>query len=454
MIKKIKVTIPAQAFDIEVEVGDTTPPVDPGNPTDPPPSTGFKVGANGFPWSPIQLWTNAGLDWIRCYFASGWGWRPNGLHIQPLYQAGTPEAWGMDDFLQKAKAAGKNVLWCNHQTPEWYRNTGRTDGNNDFAPIPAGAKRNDPKSFKDYASYLFQIAARYGVVKHHDSVLQVDPESRWTGDLNERKSGLNLLKYIECWNERKWWVQGTEAYIEPDTLCAMMSACYDGHEGSMGPNVGIKAADPSMIFVMPGLEDFDIATINAMDAWFKANRKDKKWPCDIAQVHHYSNRGQKERQFPPQWVSDGGCPPSEDQNFNTVIQVISFFKALDIPLWVGEFGYDTKAPSQMRIVGKNGKTDEQAQADALIETIKKYKEYGADAAFIFTIHDDIGAADGGQFETSGIYSSKATGFMPKPAVAALKSYLTGNSLIFAAQDEIRGVTSKRPANRNTKAYKK
>jgi len=174
----------------------------------------------------------------------------------------------MDDYLQKAKDAGKNVLWTNHQCPEWYRNTGRTDGNNDFAPIPAGAKRDDPKSFKDYASCLFQIAARYGSVKYPDSVLQTDPESRWNGDLTEKKSGLNLLKYMEVWNERKFWLKGTEAYIEPETLAAMMSACYDGHEGTMGPGVGILTADPNMIVVMPGLEDFDFECVELMDKWF------------------------------------------------------------------------------------------------------------------------------------------------------------------------------------------
>lgn len=425
MKKTITITIPAQTFEVEIDIGGVNPPTDPPvDPPAPPIDSGFKVGANGFPWSPMRLFTGAGLNWIRCYFASGWAWRSKGLHIQPLYQASTPEAWGMDDYLQKAKDAGKTVLWCNHQCPEWYRNTGRTDGNNDFAPIPAGAKRDDPKSFKDYASYLFQIAARYGSVKYPDSVLQTDPESRWNGDLTEKKSGLNLLKYMEVWNERKFWLKGTEAYIEPETLAAMMSACYDGHEGTMGPGVGILTADPNMIVVMPGLEDFDFETVALMDDWFVKNRKDKKWPCKIAQLHHYSNRKQKERQFPQDWENSGGCPPSEDKNFVSAKEMASIFKSKGLPLWIGEFGYDTKPPSQMHIVGKNGKSDEQAQSDALIETIKKYKEYGVDAVFIFNIHDDLGAADGGQFETSGIYSSQATGYKPKPAASALKAYLS------------------------------
>lgn len=442
MKQKIKITIPEQTVEVEIEVDGTTPPVTP--PVEPPVSTGFKMGSNGFPWSPMSLYKNAGLDWVRCYFASGWAWRPNGLHIQSLWQAGTAEANGMDEYFEKAKAAGLNVLFTVHQTPEWFRNTGRTDGNNDYAPISAGAKRDDPKSYKEYASFLFQIAARYGSVKHPDSILKTDPESRWNGDLTEKKSGLNTLKYIECWNEPdKWWSKGTEAYFTPEATAALMSACYDGHENTLGECVGIKNADPSMIVVMPGLTDFDLPYLQALDAWFKANRKDKKWPCDIGNIHHYSNIGNKPKQHPAQWKKDGGCYPSEDQNFDTVKEVVAFFENLGLKLWVTEGGYDTIGPSNMQIIGKNGKSNEQAQAEALVETATKYKAYGVDAFFLFNIHDDIGAADGGQFENCGIYSTKATGFRPKAAVAAIKAFITTTTLSYQ-EPEIKARSFKQP----------
>jgi len=81
MKQLIEVNIPAQAFKVEIDIEGTVPPVDP---PEPPVQTGFKVGSNGFPWSPMRLFTDAGLDWIRCYFASGWAWRPKGLHIQSV----------------------------------------------------------------------------------------------------------------------------------------------------------------------------------------------------------------------------------------------------------------------------------------------------------------------------------------------------------------------------------
>lgn len=414
------ITLPIDVTVTPNEPDDTTnsgndPPV-----VVPPAESAFKIGTNTFPWFRQSLVKDAGLSWVRVYFASGWAWRLGGLHIQPMWQASTPEAWGMDDYLKSAKANGINVLWCNHQTPEWYRNTGRSDGNNDFAPIPAGAKRNDALSFKDYASYCFQIAARYGEVKHEDSVLKTDPESRWNGDQTQKASGLKLLKYFQGWNEEKWWLKGTEGYIEPETMAALMSAVYDGHEGRLGPTAGIKTADPSMIVVMPPLTDYDFPYLLAMDAWFKANRTDKKWACDIADMHHYSNKGNKYKQHPAQWVNDGGCPPSEDKNFEAVREVVAFFGERGLKLWVSEFGYDTKPPSQMHIVGRAGQADEQAQAVGIVESIKAYKSAGVDAVFIFNSNDDIGAADGGQFETSGLYSSQATGYKPKPVVGELK----------------------------------
>ena len=424
MKKTITITVPAQTFNVEIDVDGTAPPVTPPvNPPEPPViSPGFKLGANGFPWFPLHLLKGIGIDWMRCYFATGWGYEPDGLSMQPLNQAWTKETNGMDDLLLRAKSMGMNIVWCNHQTPEWFRNTGRSDGNNDYAPISVGSKRDAAASFKWYAEYMWQLVARYGAVKYHDTDLIVDSSPRWTGDENYKKSGLNILKYIETWNEEKWWLKGTEAYLEPETMAALMSATYDGHEGTLGAKAGIKTADPSIVVIMPGLTDYDFDYIAKMSAWFLANRKDKKWPCDIFNLHHYSNRGNKPKQHPAQWVMSGGCPPSEDANFDTVKELIAFAKSLGMPFWMTECGYDTKAPSNMHIVGKNGQTDEQAQASALIETIKKYKEYGADAVFVFTGPDDIG---NGQFTKSGIFTREADGYRPKPAATAIKAYLEG-----------------------------
>lgn len=420
---KIQITIPAQSIEVELDAVGTDPViVDP--PPPPVPSTGFKVGVNGFPWFPHRLLDSIGMKWVRCYMASGWAWRPGGLFIQPLFQAETEEAHGMDDYLTKAKSLGINVLLTCHQTPEWFRNTGRGDGNNDFAPIEKGLPRDNPASYAEYASFLFQVAARYGRVKHADSALRVDTTPRWSGDIpNVKKSGLGLLTHLECWNEPdKFWVKGTEAYFEPEEAAAMMSACYDGHEGKLGVGVGIKAADPSMQVVMPALTDYDLPYIAKMEAWFAANRTDKAWPCDLFSIHHYSNRGNKKGQHPAQWVESGACLPKDDANFGTIADIVAFAATINKKVWVSEFGADRNAPSMMHSKGV-GKTDAQFQAEIIIKSIEAYKAAGVDAVFVFNGCDENSGADGGQFESCGLFTSQADGYKPTPASEALRAYL-------------------------------
>ena len=422
MQDKYKVKFGDQSVIVEVEKigGDdpvivTPPPID---------TSGFKIGCNLFPWTPLRLLDSIGMKWARCYCSSGWIWQPGGLAVQPMHQAETQENHGTDEMLLKAKGLGINTLLCIHQTPEWFRNTGRGDGNNDYAPIKSGAKRDDPASFSDYAAFLFQVAARYGRVNHPDNFLRVDTTPRWSGDiLNEKKTGMDLLTHMEPWNEEKWWKKGTtenEAYIEPETMAALMSACYDGHEGKLGAAVGIKTADPSMQVVMPGLSDFDMAYSVKMDVWFTVNRKDRSWPCDILNYHHYSNTGNKKGQIPAQWHSEGACLPKDDANFQAVKELVT---PKGKKVWVTEFGADKVAPSMMLAKGFGAKSNEQFQAEIIIESIKAYKAAGVDGVFVFAGPDDYGAADGGQFETCGIWSSEVTGYKPFQSAIDLKAYL-------------------------------
>lgn len=421
MIEKYKVKIGDQSLTIEVEkVGSDDPVI-----TNPPqPSTGFKVGANSFPWVPLRLFESIGMKWVRCYVASGWIWRPNGLFVQPMFQAETQETHGLDDYLQRAKEKGINPLLCIHQTPEWFRNTGRGDGNNDFAPIKAGASRTDPASYKEYAEFLFQVAARYGRVKLPDNVLEVDTTPRWSGDiLNEKKSGLDLLTYLEIWNEPdKWWKKGTEAYFEPEETAAMMSACYDGHEGKLGGGVGIKQADPSMKVIMPGITDTNLPYMQKMDAWFKTNRKDRVWPCDTLNVHHYANRGNKKDQYPAQWVDEGACTPVYDSNFPAIRDIVDFAAGMGKKVWQTEFGADKIGPSMMLAKGI-AESNEQFQSKIIIQAVKDYKSAGVDAVFVFNSSDENNGADGGQFETCGLWSSEATGYRPFVSANDLRAYL-------------------------------
>ena len=421
---KVKINIPAQSIEIDIEA--TTDPITP--PPPPVDTTGFKVGCCSFPWFPQSRFHDIGLKWQRVYCSSGWIWRPDGIAVQPMHQAETEENHGLDDMLTKAKSFGINTLLCIHQTPEWFRPSGRDDGANDLKPIKPGTFKDSPASYKDYAAFLFQIAARYGRVKHPDNVLRVDTTARWSGDIkNVKKSGLDLLTFFEIWNEPdKFWKIGTpeaEAYFLPEETAALMSAAYDGHEGRLGAGVGIKAADPSMLVVMPGLTDYDLDYVAKMETWFKANRTDKKWPCDILNFHHYSNRGNKKGQHPAQWVADGACLPVYDAEFDTVKTVVDYAADMGKKCWITEFGADKRSPSNMTAKGVAPETNEAFQSRVIIEAVKAYKSAGVDAVFVFNACDENSGTDGGQYESSGIFTSQADGYKPTPASEALKAYL-------------------------------
>jgi len=210
-------------------------------------------------------------------------------------------------------------------------------------------------------------------------------------------------------------------------MAALMSACYDGHEGALGAGVGIKTADPSMVVVMPGLSDFAFDYASKMGDWFSKNRKDGKWPCDIINYHHYSNTGNKLKQYPPQWKDNGACLPADDENFVSVRNIVYGANFAGKKVWITEIGADTLAPSMMLANGV-GKSHEDFQAEIITESLKAYQAAGVDAVFIFTAHDDYGAADGGQFETCGLWTSQATGYKPKPSSEAVKKFIAASNV--------------------------
>ena len=401
---------------------DPPDPVEPtGKPITAPRTKAHAVGINARPWEPIEKLPPM---LVRCYISSGWIWQPGGVAADPLHQAETDYTHNLGDYLVRCKTAGKDVLLCIHETPSWLRGYGRDDNANDFPPIANGARRADPNSYLEYARFMWQVAARYGYKKHDDSLLRVDTTPRWPGDIiNTKQSGLQLLRFMECWNEEKWWKKGSEDYFEPETLAALMSACFDGHEGTMGPQCGIRSADPSMAVIMPGLSDFDMPYVAAMHKWFQENRKDKKWPCDAMQYHHYSNTGNRLGKHPPNWNSVGGCFPDQDQNFPTTKTVMAFAKSVGLPVWLGECGFDCIAPSPMAIKALPGKTVEQTQGEAINATIEAYLKEGVERVIIYVAGDEPSFQSGGLYTSTGILGSQATGYAPKESQPIVKKLI-------------------------------
>ena len=391
-------------------------PPGPTNPKTAPRTPAHAVGINGRPYEPIEAIPDIKL--IRLYVLSGWIDQPDGLATDPLHQAETEYTHGLIEYFERVKRADKDLLLTVFGTPEWRKPTGRDDGNNETWPIKPGADPTNPKAYIDYGKFIWQIAARFGSTKHPDNLMRVDQTPRWSGDIiNKKFSGLGYVKFLEIWNEPdKWWKKGTEDYFEPEATAAMMSACFDGHEGTMGAGVGIMSADPNMVVVMPGLTDFDMAYFARMNAWFVTNRKDKKWPCHVLNFHHYSNLGSQYGKHPPTWIPSGGTTPANDKNFPMIREVMKQARLLGLPVWITETGLDAVGPSQMAFAGT-----EQQRGEALAQTCRAYLAEGVERVFLYVIGDEPGFANGGLYQSSGLLGSRPD-YKPKVSAGIVSNY--------------------------------
>ncbi len=370
------------------------------------------IGINTLPWVPLEKLTM--FSTVRLYVASGWIWRPNGLFVQPFFQAETEYAHGLDDYFERAKRLGIEVLPCVNMTPDWYNGYSQGIGSNDYPPIKKGLDRTDPNSYKDWAEFWFQFVARYGSVKHPDNVLRIDETPRWNGDIkNVKRSGLGLVKAVQIGNEMmRWWDKGTDkdaAYMYPEEFAAMMYAAYQA----------CKRADPNIVVVMGSTTNFELPYLKAMKVKF--DKLDVKFQSDKLAINHYSSRFNLKGVHPPTWKLSSACLPSEDKDFPTVYEVVAFGKSLGIETWMTEFGADSKAPSWMHI-SLPGITDEEAQGKLLVETYREYFKAGVERCYAFMAADEPGS-NGGLWQTSGVLRNKASGWSEKPSWYAMKNYV-------------------------------
>lgn len=372
----------------------------------------YGIGVNALPWVPLEKLTM--FSSVRCYIAAGWIWRPDGLFVQPMYQAETEYAHGLDDYFQRAKNLGIDVLPCVNQSPDWYNGYTQGIGSNDYPPIKKGLDRTKVENWKDYAEFWYQFVCRYGSTKHPDSDLRVDQTPRWSGDIkNVKKSGLGLIKAIEIGNEwPMWWNRGTDkdlTYVHPEEFAAMMAAVYQA----------CKRADPKIVVIMGGTTNFELPYIKAMKAKF--DQLGLPFQSDKIVIHHYSSKFNLKGVHPPTWKNSSACLPSEDKDFSTIYEVVAYANSLGLKVWVTEFGADSKPPSWMHIIIP-GMSDEEAQGKLLVETFKAYKLAGVERSYAFMAADEPGE-NGGLWQSSGVLRNKQNGWAEKPSWFAVKSYV-------------------------------
>jgi len=325
-------------------------------------------------------------------------------------------SWNEDIIYQRCKQDGILVLADLKNIPDWLQNTyPASSRDNDNAPVPYGQSLNEPASYADQARMAFQLAARYGYNKNIDkSLIKIDTRKRWNGDTpNEPLVGMEVLKYIECGNERDRWWGGDETHQTAEQYAANMSAFYDGNMGKLGRGVGVKAADPNMQVVMGGLATADIKFVQRMIDWCRSNRGLKKDGSvnlcfDVINYHLYSNNGDVRKQKKP----TTGIAPELSITAEVANQFVKLANTLPghPEVWVTETGYDINQESYQKAESIGLKTVLANQADWILRTSLLYIRYGVKRVFFYQLFDDH-AGGSSQYATSGL----AEGIKRRPA---------------------------------------
>ena len=226
------------------------------------------VGMNAFINDADDI--NRAVTYIREYHPWTWTCEGEGNDVSISMNPSLNKMWDFDDYYTRLHNYGISVC----PTLSTHSKRIPKDG---FEPS------DDPRNFLSYAAMLFQFVARYGSNKN------LDPSVIKVGEGQEKKIGLGVLNALEPLNEPDGTWLGRGQYFSPFEMAALLSICYDGHEGKY-KNVGVKQADPNFFMSMSGGAGLHLGRLRAMQFWCKYNRKDGKMPFDAINAHCYCGK--------------------------------------------------------------------------------------------------------------------------------------------------------------------
>jgi hypothetical protein len=259
-----------------------------------------------------------GAGFVR--FENGkWPFVSAGPHQYSFTGDVAPWQVNLDRIFETYHRAGLGVLSYMFLTPEW------------AGSAPAGAADNmrlsfPPKDLSLYGEFCFQMAARYGSRKHPDDVLL-------TAD---KRSGLDLVKYYEMWNEPNLNPSPTASWggwaAPMDTYYQMMRF---GAEA-------VKRADPNAVVTSAGYAGMTADVVEPLRTY---RYPDGKRPLDFVEVinvHFYSG------QEPPETCkTDGNAEITSTTTFSENLRELADWRdryAPSMPIWMTETGYDSGGP--------------------------------------------------------------------------------------------------------------
>lgn len=367
------------------------------------------IGLNGFVDDPLLRIRAAGS--LREYHNWQWdegntdttyqGFPNNQYAWSPSWVSGPGWGWDFDAFYLQMKNAGISVSPVLQGAAPYL--TGFNDSLNQHKPITGGKNPILPSSYIEHADYMFQFAARYGKNAIPVGMLKLRPGQPVV-------SGLGLIDYLENWNEPdKWWFS-RGGYFHPFEFAAMSSADFDGHQGSLGPDKGMKTADPSIKMVLGGLASLNLEYLRCMKLWSDFNRT-QGFPADVLNFHHYSQNGQH------------GISPEADSLKLKLTKLVEW-RNLHLPgkeVWLSEFGYDTNPESIIASRPVGDADAQEMQGRWLLRSLLAAAAAGIDRAHIFMLRD-VNHPDPNTYNSSGLTGEIWYGHQPKKSWFYVKTF--------------------------------
>jgi len=325
--------------------------------------------------------------------------------------------WNYDTIYQRCKASGIEVVACLKTLPPFMINTYPVNERFwDNNPVRYGSDFTNPASYIEMGRVAFQHIARYGSNTNIDtSLVSVYSVPKWFMDpVNTRKIGLNLIKYIECDNERDKWWKGRRGYLTAREYAANLSTFYDGHKNTLGVAVGVKNADPNILVVMGGTAATSTDYLRGMVDWckeFRGYNADSTvnlcW--DVVNYHLYSNNEGTSQST----NSLRGAAPEKSNCAKVakdfVLAAQRYSKGM--PVWITELGYDINQGGPLKAIAIGNRTALQTQADWDLRSSLLYSREGLQKAFFYETYDaNIDAPY--RFASSGFINKSDTSRKP------------------------------------------
>jgi hypothetical protein len=317
---------------------------------------------NAFPWNllksddpkfadPAKLATLKSTGGIRQYF----DW----LHVEPVkgqYMFGPSSndygSWNEDTYLQVCKDNNLPVTVCFKNSPAWLSATWPSDlqtseqltveWQGDMLSTMLWAER--PEAYLAQGKMLGQFVMRNGPVVVDPSRLKVYHKADGTFPSNEYLTGLDTIDVIEANNESDSWWRGRQGYATGRQQAARDSACFDGHKGTLGADVGIRCIGKTRIkFSVAGRAVATLEHERGYKDWCRENRGylangKIDFPFDYFNYHAYATDGGITQTGD---ITRGLAP--ELANYTAKVNAYTDYSgenAEDRGVIIGEFGYD------------------------------------------------------------------------------------------------------------------